>query len=329
MSETLLVSRRQIVECITFKDVLEVVEEVYAAHGRGEVSMPAKITLDMKASGEPNWSNAMPAYLPGLNAAGIKWAGGYLHNGERRNLDYVQAMLILNDPISGLPLAIMDAGAITTMRTGATAAVAARWLAQPKNGQVVMFGAGAQGRSTARSMQAWCPWVKRFTVVDVRPETAEAFVSEMQTELDFEVAAAVDVAQAVKQADVVVTATTANQALVKKAWVQPGTLIVTLGSYQELEPSLVLEADTLLVDDRRQCLHRGELVPLLESNQLDPEDVNLEIGEVVAGTKRGRASEDDIVVADLIGLGSIDIACARRVFEMLVDTRGVQTFSFY
>lgn len=329
MHKTMLVSRKQILELLTPQDVLETVEEVYAEHGRGNVVMPAKITLDMSASGEPNWSNAMPAYLPGKGAAGIKWAGGYLYNPTRRGLDYVQAMMILNDPITGLPLAVMDAGAVTTLRTGATAAVAARWLAKPRSGRVVMIGAGAQGRSTARMMNAWCPWVKEFLVHDVRPEAVDAFVRDLAPELAMAVGRVDDLAAAVAGADVVVTGTTANEPLVMKDWVQPGTLIVTLGSYQELDPALVLGADKLIVDDREQCLHRGELVPLLESGQLSPDAVNLEIGEVLAGKKPGRERDTDIIVAVLIGLGSIDIACARLIYDRLAANGHADTFCFY
>lgn len=329
MNDTILVARDQILDLITRDEILQVVEDVYAAHGRGNVSMPTKITLNMSASGEPNWSNAMPAYIPEMEAAGIKWAGGYLHNPSRRQLDYVQATMILNDPLTGLPLAIMDAGAITTLRTGATAAVAASWLARSDSKRLVMFGAGAQGRSTAQMIDARCPFIEEFLVYDVYEEYAQSFVREIQPQVDFKVTVATDPEEAVRMADVIVTATTANKPLVMKDWVQPGTLIVTLGSYQELDPEIVLGADVLIVDDRDQCLTRGELVPVLESGELDPERVNTEIGEVIVGSKDGRRNRNDIIVADLIGLGSIDIACARRIYERIRDSGEAMTFSFY
>lgn len=329
MTDTLLIDRDEVLANLTYPEVLQVVEDVYAAHGRDQVSMPPKISLDLSASGEPNWSNAMPAYIPLLNAAGIKWAGGYLHNPARRGLDYVQSLIVLTDPITGLPLAVMDGGAITNLRTGAAAAVAARWLASTESGVIVMFGAGAQARSTARSVQEWCPWAREFRVVDIRRDAARAFVEEMRPQLTLRVSAAEDPAQAVSEADVIVTATTANEPLVYKAWVRPGALVVTLGSYQELDPELVLSADLLVVDDREQCLHRGELVPLLEAGRLQPDDVDAEIGEIVAGVEPGRRAASDVIVADLIGLGSIDIACARRVYERVSRNGRSPNFSFY
>jgi len=328
MNPTLLVAQHDVQRLMAPQDVLDTVQQVYEAHGRGAVVMPTKISLDMSASGEPNWSNAMPAYIPELGAAGIKWAGGYLYNPSRRHLDYVQATLILNDPITGLPLAIMDAGTLTTLRTGASAAVAAKWLAKPGSKRVVVFGAGAQGRSATIMLDRLGSSLEELVVIDPLIEKAGEFVDQLQSQVNLGLRAGLDAATEVAEADVIITVTTANEPLVMKDWVRPGSLVLTLGSYQELDPDLVLAADKLFVDDLGQCMSRGELVPLLQSGALLPDQIDAEIGQVIARKRPGRESLEEIIVADLIGLGSLDIACAQKIYERLKSDGEATTFSF-
>jgi ornithine cyclodeaminase/alanine dehydrogenase len=323
----MLVSRQAIVDAISLPEIIGIVEEVFAGHGRGEVVMPTKITLDLSASGEPNWMNAMPAYVPASGSAGIKWAGGFLHNGPRRSLDYVQAMALLNDPLTGAALAVMDAVWVTNARTGAVPAVVYKYLKPDRPARVALVGTGMQARWTLRSLAATSE-LTHVAAYDIRPEAAAAFAKEMEAELGVAVTVAASVKEAVTGASLVVTATTANEPLVLRDWVAPGTVVVSLGSYQELDDALVLNADLLLVDHLDQNIHRGEFKRLFESGNLSESDVHAEFGAIVAGVASGRSSEDQIIVASMIGLASLDIAILGAVYQRLLKGGDSPTFAF-
>lgn len=328
MTATRLISAELISELISMPEVIEVTEEVYALHGRKSVVMPAKVNLDLAASGEPNWFNAMPAFVPTLGAAGIKWVGGFINNPPRRRLGYLQSLLILNDPITGEALAVMDGVLITALRTGASAAVATKWLGRPNSGSVTLLGAGVQGRAVANALSVLCDWIEELIVCDIIAGHAERFAKSLKGELNFRVNTATDVQGAVRSADVIITATTANEPLLFRDWLKPGALVVTLGSYQELDHGVVLGADERIVDDRVQCLHRGEFASLFNLGKLSASDLSAELGDVVVGAYLPRMNEDAIIVASLVGLGSVDIACAQRVYERALTRADVPSFSF-
>ena len=124
-----------------------------------------------------------------------------------------------------------------------------------------------------------------------------------------------DFRTAVEGADIVVTATSADEPLVAGDWVQPGALVISLGSYQELAEELVLSADKLVVDHREQSRHRGQLVKMYEAGLIDDRSVYAQLGEIVAGHKVGRSSESERNVACLTGTAFEDIALAAKVYE--------------
>lgn len=327
MNETLLLSTKEISQRIDLPEIVDIVERVFAAHGVDDAVMPAKITLDLARSGEPNWCNAMPAFLPGMEAAGIKWAGGFLHNPERREMGYVQAMIILNDPVSGAPLAVLDGVWITNARTGAVPAVAAKHLANPGPLRVAIVGAGMQARWSSRALMRSAE-VASITVCDKRPEAADAFVAEMSQELATEVRSAATVEAAVRGANLIITVTTADAPLVKREWVEPGALVVSMGSYQELDERLVLDADLRVVDHRLQNLKRGEFTKLIAAGRLSEDDIGTEFGSIVAGVAEGRTSPDQIIVASMIGMASTDMAIAQAAYQRAKDEQHLCRFRF-
>lgn len=129
------------------KEVIKLIEEVFKAHGEGNVFVPAKISLDMELFSEfKTWGNAMPAYFPSWKICGIKWIGGNFENPERHMLPSILGVVVLNDPETFVPLAILSGGWMTAMRTGAATAVAVRCLAKKDSKTACIVGAGYQGR---------------------------------------------------------------------------------------------------------------------------------------------------------------------------------------
>lgn len=312
--ETLLLSHQDVVRCLDMKEVIEIVEQVLRAHGEDRVVMPAKITLDLRPVGREFWSNAMPAYVAPLEAVGIKWVGGFANNPTRHGLPYLMATILLQDPDTGRLRAVMDGLHITNLRTGAAAAVSARHAARAGAGIVAIVGAGTQGRTSLWALGHLFQ-IQEVRVVDVLPGAAEGYAREMSARLGLRVRPCDTVQEAVEGADVVVTATTANEAVVRNGWLGPGVTAVALGSFQEFDDDFVLGADRIIVDSWEQCRHRGELARLAHAGKLSREDVDAELGDVVVGRKPGRGGDAERVLVVPIGLGSLDIAVASVVYQ--------------
>lgn len=313
---TLFLSQKDIQECLTWEDIIDVVENVFKSQGEGTTFSPAKITLDMAPAGLPNWMNAMPAYVGAYGVAGIKWAGGFIHNREK-GLPYVQATIILNDKDTGVPLSIQDGIWITTVRTGAQTAVAAKYLARKDSSVVAFIGAGAQARSTLTCLvkQGFFN-LSEVRVCDVVPAASAEFAQEMTEAFGIPVKAVRTNKEAVEGADIIATMTTADEALVMDEWVKEGTFVSSIGSYQELDEKLVLQADKLLVDCWEQNKHRGELVKLVQRGLVTHQTIYAEVGDVVAGKKPGRENDKERIVACIIGLGAHDIGAAASAYEL-------------
>jgi alanine dehydrogenase len=309
--ETLLLSREDIQQCLDMPTCLKVVEEVFKAHGEGHVVMPPKLSLNLQ--GSDGWINAMPAYVGPFDAAGLKWVGGWSKNIEK-GMPYIMGTILLIEPQTGLLLSVMEGGFITGLRTGAATGVAAKYLAKKNSNTVAIIGAGAQARMQLRALSTVFP-LKEVRIADIVPDALVRFARRMEQELGVAVKKARNNQEAVEGADIIVTATTSDQVLFKRAWVARGAFVASVGSYPELDPQLILTAEKVVVDSWAQNKHRGELSRLVQEGLISEKNIHGEIGEVVAGKISDREREDETIVACLIGLGSHDVGCAHFVYE--------------
>ena len=302
--------------------VLETVHVVYRAHGMHDAVVPAKITLDLARAGSEGWMNAMPAYVVTTNAAGIKFAGGFMHNPQKECLPYIMGTILLIDPNNGVLLAVVGGQHITNVRTGAAPAVAAKFLV-PNPKTIGIIGTGAVGRATIQAFDKAFPSLNEIRIYDTsevaRNEALRLLESSTQTRLRITQSAPA----AVEGADIIVTATYANSPLFGRNDLKPSALVVPLGSFQELDSDTVLSARCRIVDHLEQNKHRGEFKNYFEKGELADSDIYAEIGEIVAGKKVRPRFEDGICVASLIGVGSLDIALAKEVYDRAIDRGNV------
>ena len=325
--ETMLLSRSDIQSLIELGEICDIVEATFRDHGLGQVVLPAKISLNIESVDNQAWMNAMPAYVKTRDAAGIKWAGGFINNPRDHDLPYVMATIILNDPQTGQALAVMDGAHITNCRTGAAAAVCAKHVARSDSRVVAMIGAGVQARWTLRALGRYFD-IQQVRVVDKNPEAAEQYIRDMTSELGIRLSSCDSADRAAEGADLVFTATTANAALINDRSIEPGTTVVALGSYQELDDQFSLTADKVIVDSIEQCTHRGELAHLFEQGLCTEQIFHGEIGEIVAGSKPGRKSSEERILVVPIGLGSLDVALAKTVWAGALEKGIGGKFSF-
>jgi len=315
--KTALLSRTEIEKALTMDEVIRAVEEVYRAHGNNLAIIPPKITLDLSPMEIEAWTIAMPAYVHPSRASGIKWVGGYLNN-PKKGLDFVLAMIILQEPETGVPLAVMEGAYITNIRTGAAAGVCAKHFAHPDSHVLAVIGAAKQGKASLRAMSSLFH-LKEARIYDISPEASARCAQEIESGAGVELVSVSQPRDAVRGADIVVTATTGDEAIVLNEWLKPGAVCVSLGSCQEFDSESVMKADKVIVDNWEQCTRRGELARLVSTGEFTREMVYAEIGEVVAGSKPGRTSPTEKIVVVPIGIGTLDIAVAQLAYQKLKD----------
>lgn len=332
MKNVKLISRDEIRKVLNMKDSIMMVEKVYMAHGRGQVNMPAKITLD---TGEGNdWPpyggsyNAMPAYIGGeIDFSGIKWVWGFEDN-AKKGIPYIGGIIILNEPRTGEIAAIMDGSYITDIRTGASAGVAAKYLACNNAKIAGIIGAGVQGRMNARAIATVCEELEEIRVADIRWEAAVKCAEELNSQLPIKVTPVKSNSECCENADIVITVTIADEPLVMLDWLKPGCTVLSLGSFQELDENIPLKADKLIVDSWEQNAHRGELAKLVHRGIITRENVHSEMPEIVTAKKEGRQNDEEIICACIIGMGSTDIGTAAVLYKQYFEKMQLPTFTF-
>lgn len=311
-TEVLVLDRRETEELLDMSEALKAVENAFKLEANGETIMPPKLYLDL-----PEYHGdfrAMPAYIDG--SAGLKWVSVYPDN-RQRNYPCVMAIIILSDPETGSPLAIMDGTYITSMRTGAAGGVAVKYLARRSSSVIGIVGAGVQARTQLLAIGEVLPNIEEVKVFDLYGDMSQKYAEEMAAKLNISIRPVQTIGEAT-EADVVVTTTTSAAPIVKKQHIRPGTHINAIGAdgrgKQELEID-VLKNAKIVVDDIEQASHSGEInVPLLK-NLIALDDIYAIMGEIVAGKKRGRENDEEITVFDSTGLAIHDIICAKVVYN--------------
>ena len=306
--KTLILSRTDMMGLVTPAEYVGCVEQAYRMHGEGRFYMDPKghIVLD-KYPGE--WE-AMPSYIEDPEAAACKWVSIRENNRARYDLPTVFSILIYTHPETGFPLAIVDGSYHTVMRTGAAAAVSAKWLARPDSKILAIVGAGNMAEGTLETCATVFNWTDA-RIWSRSQATLDAFVAAQQPKHAFPVRPFTDMEACVRGADVVVTVTPARAPLVRDAWIAPGTHIAALGADkagdQELDPR-ILQRARIFTDDIRQCRHDGEINVPLRDGLITEADLAGEIGAVVTGRIAGRTSAEQITVFDSTGIALQDSA---------------------
>lgn len=299
--------------------IIEAVETAFAEKGRGQVEMPPKPGIH-PGQGD-NFIHAMPAYIPALASAGIKWVAGFPDN-PQQGLPYISGLLIFNDAATGLPLAVMDCTWITAMRTGAATAVAALYLARPDSAVVGILGCGVQGRSNLEALKVVFP-LERVLAYDKTEANARAYADEMRARFNLDVEVVDEPRQAVSGADIVVTAgpiLRKPHATIQAGWLEEGAFasLVDFDSYWH--PAALHEADLFCTDDTPQLRHY-QTVGYFQ----DIPDVHADLGELATRQKAGRTSPEQRTMTANLGLAMDDMAVAPLIYRRAVE-QGIGTW---
>jgi len=312
-------SRTDMMGLVTPAEYVSCVEQAYRMHGEGRYYMDPKghIVLN-KYPGE--WE-AMPSYIEEPEAAACKWVSIRERNRENYDLPTVFSILIYTHPETGFPLAICDGSYHTVMRTGAAAAVSAKWLALRNSKRLAIVGAGHMAEGTL----ATCNEVFRWEEVRVWSRTQATLDHFMQTQQPkfphLKIRPSTRLEDVVRGADVVVTVTPARGPIVMNDWIAPGTHIAAIGADkggdQELDAK-ILQRARIFVDDIRQCRTDGEINVPLAQGLIKESELTGEIGEVITGKKKGRTSDTEITLFDSTGIALQDSATVPLEYERAV-----------
>lgn len=305
----LYLCRREVEQVgLSMAEFVEAIDEMFQQKGRGNVEMPPKVGIRPRTDA---FILAMPAYIPGLESAGMKWVGGYPEN-PGKGLPYLSGLLILNDPDTGVPIAAMDCTWITAMRTGAATAVAAKYLARPDSTSVGIVACGVQGRT---NLEALCCLfdIRNVKAYDVRAESAERYAEEMNARLGVAVEPVREVRQAVQGLDIVVTSLpTRNdpEPSIPAGWLAEGAFACPLDYDTSWQAAAMAEVDKFATDDLGQVEHYKHDGFL---RSLPPPYADL--GQIAAGIKPGRESSAERTMSMNLGIALEDMATAIRVYR--------------
>jgi ornithine cyclodeaminase/alanine dehydrogenase-like protein (mu-crystallin family) len=317
--ELLYLSHSDVVSAgLGMAEIITALEGMFREKGEGRVEMPPKIGIHTMPDA---FLHAMPASIPVLKAAGMKWVGGYPENSQR-GLPYITGLLILNDPETGVPFALMDCTWITAQRTGAATAVAAKYLARSESSTVGILGCGVQGRSNLEALRVLFP-LKKVYAYDTHADCAVLYAQEMSRQLGIEVVPVSDPRQAVVASDMVVTAgpiLRTPHATIQRGWLREGAFasLVDFDSYWH--PGALHEADKFCTDDIPQLHHCRDL-----GYFQDIPAIHADLGELVAGRKAGREKPEERTIACNLGIALDDIAVAPLIYERALQ-KGIGTW---
>lgn len=312
---TLILRSEDIKKCIKMRDVIKAVENAFKEHAKQLVQMPPKIYIEL-AKGD---FRAMPAYAGG--AVGMKWISAYPENLKlKKKVPSVIGLIILNDTETSYPLAILDGTLLTSYRTGASAAIASKYLARKNSTSLGLVGCGAQARAQVLAMSEFFD-LEEIKAHDICSDSVERLNNALP---DYDI-----VPSSIKDAakcDIVSTLTPSRKPIVRRNWVAAGTHINAMGAdahgKEELDPKILLDAK-VVVDDTEQAEHGGEINVPVSEGIFSMGQVYATLGEILIGKKKGREG-NEITVFDSTGLAIQDIIAARAIYEK-AKKRGLGT----
>ena len=323
----LLLSRGDVERLLTPDECISAVEDAFRRYALGSAPAPGILGMHVEDGSfhvkAASLTLDRPYFAAKLNA-------NFPQNGTRHGLPTIQGVVALCDAANGVPLAVMDSMALTALRTAAATAVAAKYLAREKCETALICGCGGQSRAQMHALLRVRKPL-RIRAYDQDAARTRAFAASLETETGIPTTAVENIRDAVSGSDIVITCTTAGRYFIEREMVRPGTFVAGVGAdnenKQELDP-LLLARSRLVTDLTEQCSAIGDLHHAIDAGVMSRADVHAELGEIVAGLKPGRTSDDEIIVFDSSGTALQDVAAAAAVYRRALQQGLGTRFSF-
>lgn len=312
----LILNEDELRQAVTIAESIDAIKASFVALAEGRVNVPGSFSLDLpdvkgRVKAKGTYLNDAPYYV-------IK-VGSQFQDNPQINLPPNNELIVVFDAATGCPAAILlDNGYLNSLRMGAIGALTAEYLANERIERVAVIGSGNLAYSQIRALRV----VRDFDSVSVwgrTPVHVDSYARLIVEDYDLNVEIAPSIEAAVREADLIVTATTSQYPLVQAEWLKPGTHIIAMGSYpprkQELHPNVLQQADIIIVDDFEQSVADGEIYYALQSGAITEADIRGELADLVVGNIEGRVRPDQITVADLTGLDLLESAMATLAMD--------------
>lgn len=298
---------------------VQAVGHALSRHARGEYVQPLKPYL-REHDGKGHIADriiAMPAALSGEHPAiGLKWVGSKHDNPSHQGRERASALIILNDPATYYPVAILEGSLISGMRTAAVTALAARFLARAGFCHLTCIGCGPIARMQMLTLLEQFPSITTTHLFDLNPAAAQRLVAELQRrfpQVDYRIEA--DAEDAVRAGEVVVTCTVTDTPYIPHAWLSKGMFLSNV-SIMDVHKEVFLKADKVVVDDWNQCNREKKIIhQLVLEGCFSRERLHAELGEIIGGERPGRESDDEIILLNPMGMAIEDVACAQGIYQ--------------
>jgi len=320
-STTLLLTQGDLLDCgIDDIDAVgEILEAMFVAHANGEFTSPPSSFLKRREC--PHVADriiGLSAYLGGsFDIEGIKWIAS-AHKNPERGLPRANAVIVLNDADTRLPIAIIEGALISALRTAVVQGLAARYLARPDAMEVGLVGAGRIGALILHVLRHWFPDIEYFRVFDLSAERAQEFAAHMDR-LGVGIEIVDRFEDALAPADIGIAATTASQAYVPADCFKPGSLFMNV-SLMDPTCEYVLAADKIVVDDWIQCTHSDRVLARMNNAGLvSRESIHGEFGQIVTGALPARESDAERIFWNPFGLAIEDLAVALVMYKRAIE----------
>jgi ornithine cyclodeaminase/alanine dehydrogenase len=314
---TLILNKTDVASVLSMKDCMDAMESAFSELANGTAILPLRTAITTP----DGLSLYMPAYLINMQALACKVVTVYKNNPLKYNLPTTIGKVLLQDPMTGDVICIMNGGYLTAVRTGAVSGVATKYLARKEDGQVAgIFGAGVQAK-----MQLWAVAearnLSRALVYDISEGAADAFIAEMSKKLNLEIARTESPDEVLK-ADIICTATSSGNPLFDGKKVREGTHINGIGSHspgaRELDTTIV-KRSKFVGDSREACFKEaGDIIIPVKAGEIPESHFYAELGEIITGKKKARTNDKEITIFKSNGLAIQDAAAAKLVYEKAV-----------
>jgi ornithine cyclodeaminase len=314
----LYLTQEQVIECggLDMAQTIEAVEKAFQLLHNGQCIEPQAPIIHWNGIHGRRIS-MHPAYIGGdVQVTGIKWIPSNPENPRKRKMPRANALIILNDPETGFPLAIMDGTVISAMRTGAVVGVGAKYLARSEAEVLGLLGAGVINRTQLMALHVALKQIRQVKLFDLALEKAHTFATEMSERLDLKIQVVDSARAAVQGADVIAPATNVGPAerYIQAEWIKAGAYLANL-SVNDYTFEAVLACNKIIVDNKKQLqVPSAILTDMVAGGLVNPENI-VELGAVINGEQAGRTTNDERIFFSPLGMGIEDLINAHRVYQ--------------
>lgn len=308
--------------CFNVKATLKVIEAALTKQNTEDIIFPDKVSVVFDENTQ-NRINCLPAGIRSQKVYGMKWVSVFPVNPHKHNIPNLSAVIVLSSLADGFPKAFMEGSLCSNLRTSAVSSVAAKYLAKKDVVSIGFIGAGEQAKSHFLGMMAVRPKINTCYVSSRTTASCETFVSQMKRfhpEVNF-VICGNDYQKSVKQADIIVTAISGQEAILKAEWIKPGAFYCHVAGLED-EDAVALKASKIVCDDWNVVKHRTQTISrMFKAGVLKDSDIYANLKDIIIGSKAGRENDNEFIYFNSVGLSFLDVALANWMFHKVEENQ--------